>query len=563
MDMNWISMMLWEPSVAHSILLVALVIALGLFLGRIKVCGISLGVTWILFVGIFASAMGLQLDDCTSHFVKEFGLILFIYSIGMQVGPGFFSSFRKGGVTYNLLASGMILMAVGLTVVFAYLFNQDVFAMIGVLYGAVTNTPGLGAAQQTYSDLQQGSSNALFAQGYAMAYPLGVTGIILCIILLKYIFRIDLKAEQNLFAQNNKNNSETLTAVTLQVQNQAVFGKNVKEIQEIAGRRVIMSRILHKDTRDVETVSGKTCVGEGDFLYLVCAPADVKIFQTLIGGSINEMSQKEWNSISETKDIVCGRIVVTNPKLNGKRLGDLALSETFHVAITRVKRAGVDFIADAGLVLQLGDRLTVVGKQSSVQKVQDMLGDSVKKLDQPNVMAIFLGIAVGVLFGSMPIFLPGMPVSFKFGLAGGPLIVSILISKFGSNLKLITYTTSSANLMMREIGICLFMASVGLSAGNGFWDTVIHGGYWWILIGFLITIIPCLTIGVIGRYWCKLSYFTISGILSGATTDPPALAYSNSISGNDQAAVAYSTVYPLSMFLRVITAQVLVIWACG
>jgi putative transport protein len=557
--MDWIVNLFMQPSgVAHSVLLVALTIALGLFLSRVKICGVSLGTTWILFVGIVASHFGLVLDPTTSHFVKEFGLILFIYSIGMQVGPSFFSSFRKGGLSLNMLATGLILLG-GVTAYAIHLITgEDLFSMVGVLYGAVTNTPGLGAAQQTFSDMYNGQQNAHFAQGYAVAYPLGVVGIILCIILIKLIFKINFKEEQALYQANNTKNTTQLRALTIEIQNEAICGKTIAEVQEISGRTCVISRILHRTTQDIELVNEQTTLQKGDQLFLVAEPADAEALKALLGHEVEGMDMEQWNAL-QSNNLVCERVVLTTPSLNGKRLGDLALRKTFNVTVSRVKRSGVDLIAQPHLLLQLGDRLTVVGTEQSVRKIQEMVGDSVKKLDEPNLMATFLGIALGVLLGSLPIFFPGMPVPVKLGLAGGPLIVSILIAKFGPQLKLITYTTSSANMLMRQIGICMFMAAVGLGAGVGFVDTICAGGYWWVLYGFIITVVPCLVIGIIARLFCKLSYFTIAGMISGATTDPPALAYSNSICGNDQASVAYSTVYPLSMFLRVLSAQVLVL----
>jgi putative transport protein len=539
------------------VLLVALTIALGLFLSRIKICGVSLGTTWILFVGIVASHFGLVLDPTTSHFVKEFGLILFIYSIGMQVGPSFFSSFRKGGLSLNMLATGLILLG-GVTAYAIHLITgEDLFSMVGVLYGAVTNTPGLGAAQQTYSDMYN-EQNAHFAQGYAVAYPLGVVGIILCIILIKVIFKINFKEEQALYQANNTKNTTELRALTIEINNEAIAGKTIADVQSISGRQCVISRLLHRKTQDIELVNDKSTLQVGDQLFLVAKPDDAEALKTLLGHEVEGMDMEKWNAL-ESNNLVCERVVVTTPSLNGKRLGDLALRQTFNVTVSRVKRSGVDLIAHPHLLLQLGDRLTVVGTEPSVRKIQEMVGDSVKKLDEPNLMATFLGIALGVLLGSLPIFFPGMPVPVKLGLAGGPLIVSILIAKFGPQLKLITYTTSSANMLMRQIGICMFMAAVGLGAGVGFVDTICAGGYWWVLYGFIITVVPCLVIGIVARLFCKLSYFTIAGMISGATTDPPALAYSNSICGNDQASVAYSTVYPLSMFLRVLSAQILVL----
>lgn len=556
----WFYNLFMGSGVAHSIILVALTIAFGLFLSRVKIAGISLGVTWILFVGIVASHFGLVLDHETSHFVKEFGLILFIYSIGMQVGPGFFSSFRKGGVTLNLLASCIILLGSLTAYLIHVVTGTDLNAMIGVLYGAVTNTPGLGAAQQTFSDMHNGASNSVFAQGYAVAYPLGVIGIILSIVLIKVVFKIDFHREQTLYLANNRKDAEQLRAVTIEISNSGVVGKSMSEIQKIAGRNIVATRIMYQATEDIELVNNDTRLHMGDRLFLVVAPRDLDALTALLGSVIDEMDQKKWDGKSRN-ELVSERLVVTNPKLNGRRLGDLKLRQTFNITITRVRRAGIELIAQPSLILQLGDRVTIVGEKDDVQKLHTVIGDSVKRLDEPQLFATFMGIALGVLLGSIPIFFPAMPVPVKLGLAGGPLIVSIILSNIGPRFHIVTYTTASANLLMRQIGICMFMAAVGLGAGVGFVDTVLDGGYWWVLYGFIITFMPCILVGILARVVFKKSYFTIAGMISGATTDPPALAYSNSICGNDQASVAYSTVYPLSMFLRVLMAQLLVL--CG
>ena len=556
----WFSNLFFTPGVAHSVLLVALTISVGLALSRIKIGGVSLGVTWVLFVGIVASHFGLVLDATTSHFVKEFGLILFIYSIGLQVGPGFFASFRKGGITLNLLATGIVLLGAITAYVIHIITGEDLFAMIGVLYGAVTNTPGLGAAQQTYSDLHDGATNSIFAQGYAVAYPLGVVGIILSIVLIRVFFRINFKDEQRLYEINNRRETARLQAVTLEVTNQAICGRSIQEVSQLSGRDVVITRILHRQNESIELVKAESTIQMGDRIFMVGNAKDIETYTVLLGRKLDDVDQQKWDE-DEHNNLVSERVVVTNPKMQGKRLGDLDLRRTFHVTFTRVKRAGIDLIAQKSLILQLGDRVTVVGSSDNVKKIEELLGNSVKHLDQPMLFSTFLGIALGVLLGSMPIFFPGMPVPVKLGLAGGPLIVSILLSYYGPKFHLITYTTNSAKLLMREIGICMFMAAVGLGAGAGFIDTVLGGGYWWVLYGFIITFMPCMLIGILARVVFHRSYFTIAGMISGAMTDPPALAYSNSICGNDQASVAYSTVYPLTMFLRVLVAQILVLMA--
>lgn len=556
----WFYNLFMGTGVAHSVLLIALTIAFGLALSRVKIAGISLGVTWVLFVGILASHFGLVLDPETSHFVKEFGLILFIYSIGMQVGPGFFSSFKQGGVSLNILATSLVLLGSITAFVIHVITGESLEAMIGVLYGAVTNTPGLGAAQQTFSDMNNGETNSIFAQGYAVAYPLGVVGIILSIILTRYIFKINFEKEQELYNKNNFSEDSQVRGVTLTVTNEAVAGRTIKELHELAGKKVVTTRLMHRQSNDVELATEDTRLEMGDRLYIVAKPADIETYKVLLGTDHSDAD----NAMLEGEDknsLVSERLIVTNTSLQGKRLSDLDLNNTFHVNISRVRRSGIDIVAHSSVVLQIGDRLTVVGTQDNVNKVEKLLGNSVKRLDEPQLFTIFIGIALGVLLGSLPIFFPGMPVPVKLGLAGGPLIVSILVSCYGPKFHLVTYSTTSANLLMREIGICLFMASVGLGAGVGFVDTVLHGGYWWVLYGFIITFLPCMVVAVMARLVFHKSYFTIAGMISGATTDPPALAYSNSICGNDQASIAYSTVYPLTMFLRVLVAQILVLLA--
>ncbi len=556
----WFYNLFMGTGVAHSVLLIALTIAFGLALSRVKIAGISLGVTWVLFVGILASHFGLVLDPETSHFVKEFGLILFIYSIGMQVGPGFFSSFKQGGVSLNILATSLVLLGSITAFVIHVITGESLEAMIGVLYGAVTNTPGLGAAQQTFSDMNNGETNSIFAQGYAVAYPLGVVGIILSIILTRYIFKINFEKEQELYNKNNFSEDSQVRGVTLTVTNEAVAGRTIKELHELAGKKVVTTRLMHRQSNDVELATEDTRLEMGDRLYIVAKPADIETYKVLLGTDHSDADNAMLEG-EEKNSLVSERLIVTNTSLQGKRLSDLDLNNTFHVNISRVRRSGIDIVAHSSVVLQIGDRLTVVGTQDNVNKVEKLLGNSVKRLDEPQLFTIFIGIALGVLLGSLPIFFPGMPVPVKLGLAGGPLIVSILVSCYGPKFHLVTYSTTSANLLMREIGICLFMASVGLGAGVGFVDTVLHGGYWWVLYGFIITFLPCMVVAVMARLVFHKSYFTIAGMISGATTDPPALAYSNSICGNDQASIAYSTVYPLTMFLRVLVAQILVLLA--
>jgi len=559
MDFQWFVNLFTGTGVAHSILLIAVVIAVGLLFARIKIGGISLGITWILFAGIAAGHLGFVLDPTTSHFVKEFGLILFIYSVGIEVGPGFFSSFRKGGITLNMLAAGIVLLGCIITYAIHLITGEDLYAMIGVLYGAVTNTPGLGAAQQTYSDMHNGEFNSVFAQSYAMAYPLGVVGIILSIVLIKWMFKINFEKEQNLYAANQRLNSSQVKVVTLEVINPAIDGKTMADVQRISGREIVATRIMHRSTGDIELVDETTKLQLGDRLFMVATPTDMEPLTVLVGRELTDVDQTKWDSDTHN-ELVSERFVVTNPKLNGRRLGDLKLRSTFHVTITRIRRAGIEIVASPALLIQMGDRVTVVGAKNDVNKLQGLIGNQVKRLDDPNsLMTTFIGIALGVILGSIPIFFPGIPVPVKLGLAGGPLIISILMANFGPRLHLVTYTTTSSVKLMREIGICLFLASVGIGAGDGFFEIVANGGYMWVLYGVFVTVIPLLLIATIARLVYHLSYMTIAGLISGSMTDPPALAYSNALAGTDQAAVAYSTVYPLTMFLRVVSAQVLVL----
>lgn len=555
--MEWLMNLFVGTGVAHSIFLTALVITVGLMLNRIRFGSVALGVTWILFVGITAGQLGCTIDPTTASFIKEFGLILFVYSIGMEVGPGFFSSFRKGGVTLNLLSAGLILIGCVLVLVLHWITGESLVSLTGVMYGAVTNTPGLGAAQQTLLDMT-GTQDPTIAQGYAVAYPLGVVGLILCLLLLKKVLHVDFSAEEKRVSEKNKNLAEQLEAATLQLRNQELIGLSISEVQQKFGHLCIVTRVLHKDSEDVELAGAGTTLQEGDKLFMVGTPDDIRTMSLLIGPRVTNMDENAWDRM-ESNHLSSEKIIVTNPSLNGRRLGDMKLRQTFNVTITRVRRAGVELIATPQLLLQLGDRVTVVGNPNNIHNVCGVLGNSMKKLNEPNLLPYFLGIVLGVILGMMPIMLPGIPVPVKIGLAGGPLIIAILMSRYGPQMKIVTYTTTSANHMVRQIGLSLFLASVGITAGDGFIDMVCDGGYMWILYGFIITFLPALIVGLVARYAFKLSYFSISGMLAGAMTNPPVLAYSQNECDNNQVPVAYSTVYPLTMFLRVVTAQILII----
>ena len=546
---------LWGGGVAHSVLILSLVIAFGIILAKIKIAGISLGVTWILFVGIVFGHFNLSLDEHLLHFLKEYGLILFVYSIGLQVGPGFFSAFKKGGFTLNMLAMTTIFLSVVITIILHFATGVPITTMVGILSGAVTNTPGLGAAQQANSDLN-GIDAPEIAMGYAVAYPLGVVGAILSLLALKYILNINTTKEEA-DAEKGLGHLQELTVrpVTLVIKNEAINGKAIKDIRPLVNRNFVISRIrYHEGNKETELVNSGTILHLDDEILIISNPIDIEAITVFFGKQV----EVEWEQVS--KNLISRRILITKPELNGKTLSQLKIRNNFGANITRINRSGVDLVAAPSLQLQMGDRVTVVGSELAVGHAEKVLGNSMKRLNHPNLIPIFIGIALGCILGSIPFMFPGIPQPVKLGLAGGPLIVSILISRFGPQYKMITYTTMSANLMVREIGISLFLACVGLGAGKGFIETVVNeGGYVWIGYGAIITVIPLLITGLIGRYGCKLNYYTLIGVLSGANTNPPALAYSNDLTSCDAPAVGYATVYPLAMFLRVLTAQLLIL----
>lgn len=553
--MEWIYNLFFGGGIGHSILLVATVIFMGILLGKIKIAGISLGITWILFVGIFFSHFNMRMDPEALHFLKEFGLILFVYSVGLQVGPGFFSSFKKGGMTLNMLAVLIIFLGILTTYVIYKVTGLPITTMVGILSGAVTNTPGLGAAQQAFFDIT-GKEGTDIAMGYAVAYPLGVIGIIVAIILIRRIFRISFEKENEMLQNEREEKAVRATHVSVLVKNPALFGKEVAEIADLIDRKFVISRVLHENS-GIEIAYSRTHLEQGDKLFIIAAKQDIGPIIAFIGERL-DMHRADWEQLDA--NLISRRIVITRSEINGKALADLHLRGGFGVNVTRVNRSGLDLVASPGLELQIGDRITVVGTDKNVGNVEKILGNSLRRLREPNLVPIFLGIALGILLGSIPFTFPGIPQPVKLGLAGGPLIVAILISRFGPHYKLVTYTTMSANLMMREIGISLFLACVGLDAGAGFADTVINGGYAWIGYGFIITFLPLMIVGMIARVVYKINYFTLMGLIAGSTTDPPALAYSNNIAGNDMPSVGYATVYPLTMFLRVLTAQLLVLF---
>lgn len=561
--MDWlINLFTTTDSVAHIVLLYAVVIAIGVYLGKIKVGGISIGVTFVLFAGIAAGHIGFTAPANILSFLQEFGLILFVFMIGLQVGPGFFESFRKGGITLNLLSTVMVLLNVGVMFACYYIFfdtsdPKNLPMMVGTLYGAVTNTPGLGAANETlYSIFSKGEVPQI-ASGYACAYPLGVLGIIGATIAIKYIFGIKLdKEEEELTKEEEENDSVKPHFMDIEVTNSYLEGKTLAQVHNFLNRDFVCSRILHEG--HVSIPNGSTVFHIGDKLFVVCAENDAEAIIAFIGPVINI----DWKKQDEP--MVSKRILVTRSAINGKTLGQMHFSSAYGVNVTRVTRQGMDLFASPSLSLQVGDRIMVVGPEDAVNRVAAVMGNSIKRLDAPNIATIFVGIFIGILFGSIPIALPGIPVPIKLGIAGGPLIIAILIGRYGYKVHLVTYTTTSANMMLREIGLMMFLASVGIKAGDGFLETVIQGdGLKYVYTGFFITIIPIFIIGIIARKKYKFNYFTIMGMIAGIYTDPPALAYANSICSKEAPAVGYSTVYPLSMFLRIFTAQIIVLFFCG
>ncbi|MDD2257503.1 MAG: putative transporter [Bacteroidales bacterium] len=550
--MDWLHSLLWEHSVSHTIFMLGIVIALGVWLGKIKIGGISLGVTWVLFIGLLVSHFGMNADEHIIHFIKEFGLILFVYSVGLQVGPGFFSSFKKDGMRLNALAATIVFIGVLMAVGFYYMTPYPISTIVGVLSGAITNTPGLGAAQEAYNQVH-GSTDPTIALGYAAAYPLGVVGIILSTVLLRFLFRIKLSDETARIEQENKQKTSSFILLSIQVNNPAIAGKSVPEVMDLMESHFIISRIRKSDGTVYLTTSDTTL--ELDDILLVATDS---IEQHRVMAFLGKVVPMDWDS--DNSNLVSRRILVTKDSVNGKTLGSLQLRKSYGINITRINRAGVDFLATPSVSLQIGDRVMVVGPEAAVKNVEMALGNSLKRLDHPNLTPVFIGIALGVLLGSIPFTIPGIPQAVKLGLAGGLLIVSILIGRFGPKFRLNTYTTMSANLMLREVGITLFLACVGISSGEHFVETVFStNGLAWIGMGFAITVVPLLIVGAISRGLLKMDYFEIIGLLAGSTTDPPALAYANDISNNDRPAIAYSTVYPVTMFLRVLTAQLLIL----
>ena len=550
--MNWFNSLFFGNGVPHSIFILTVAIACGIYLGhRLKFKGITLGITWILFCAIAMSHFGMHLDPIVETFAKDFGLILFVYSIGLQVGPSFFSSFGKGGIKLNILAASIVMISCLITYLIHLISGEDMATMTGILSGASTNTPSLGAAEQAFFDIT-GEINPNIASGYAMAYPLGVVGIITVIIGMRWFLRIKIEEEEARVKAESEVQQE-IEYVDILLTNPQVEEAHIRDLSLLCHMHLIVSRLIRPNGED-ELPDVDTVLHVGDRIRVVVDKENMKSV-LLLGMETSLPTNHKAHA-----HLVSRHVVVTKAELNGKRIGDLNIRATYHVSITRIRRAGVELLATRDLRLQLGDRITVVGEERAVNKIESLFGNSTKRLDIPNIASIFLGIAIGVAAGLMPIMLPGLGQPFKLGIAGGSLIVAILMSSFGPKMHIITYTTSSANLMIREIGIAMFLAAVGFGAGKTFIPTLIEGGYIWIGYGIIITLLPLLIVGVIARLWLKLDYFSLMGLIAGSCTSPPALAYSATVSSvTDRAAVVYSTVYPLTMFLRVLMGQLMIL----
>lgn len=542
------------PTIAHTVFVLALVIASGIALSRIKIKGISLGMTWILFTGIAVGHIGVNIDHATLHFIKEFGLILFVFFIGLQVGPGFFSSLKSGGLKLICLAALVIFLGVLTTYALHLITGEPLPTMVGVLSGAVTNTPGLGAAQQAFFDAK-GYDDPTISLGYAVAYPLGVVGIIFTMIIMRYVLRVDFKKEdEGLAAMSNETNLPRRYSV--EFTNEMLEGRDIATAHMLINRPFVVSRLMHA-SGEIVMADGSSKLTIGDRLRVICTEEDSEAILAFFGHPV-EMTAEEWGATAmQSTPLVSRRILITREEINGKKFSDLRLRTRYGINITRVNRAGVDLLPYQGMELQVGDKVMVVGPEAAVQAAEKVLGNSLKKLDHPNLLPVFIGIALGMLLGSLPLM--SIPQPVKLGLAGGPLIIALLIGRFGPHFHLVTYTTMSANLMLREIGLAMFLAAVGIGAGEGFIEAIVGGGYKWVGYGVIITVLPLVIVALIGRLKFKLNYYTLMGLMAGAMTDPPALGFASTSSGNDMPAVSYATVYPVVMFLRVLTAQMLIL----
>jgi putative transport protein len=539
--------------IAHTILLFAVVIATGLWLGKFKIKGVSIGSTWILFVGILLSHFGFRADPTVLSFMKNFGLILFIFSIGLQVGPGFFHAFKSGGISMNLLATMLVLLAVVVTIAIHFITGEDMNTMVGVMSGAVTNTPGLGAAQDTVQNPEMASK---MASAYAVAYPIGVLGVIFLIIWSKSLFKIDLEKEKKDLSEDEGGSDSGARRMHCEVANPAIFEKKISEVVPNAGNNFVISRVMHGNEISIPTKD--TVLHEGDKILLVTKDSEVDSLRIVFGKEV-PLHISDWVKMDEK--IITRRISITKASLTGKKLKDLHIRSHFGVSVTRIIRAGVELVASGNLILQMGDIMQVVGPEAEINAVAQLVGNKPESLSHPNLVPFFFGIALGIIIGMIPFKFSGIPQPVKLGLAGGPLIVAILLGYFGPKLKITTYTTISANMMLREIGISFFLAAVGLGAGENFVSSIVNGGYWWILYGALITLIPVAVTIIIAKVCLKMNFYKICGLVSGGTTDPAVLSFAQDAYGTDYTSVNYATVYPLTMFLRVLAAQVMILLA--
>ncbi len=554
--MDWLYSLFMGEGIAHTVLVLSIVITLGMLLSKIKIAGISIGVTWILFVGIVISHFGMRIDHNTLHFIKEFGLILFIFSIGLQVGPGFFSSFKQGGLRLLACAVSVVILGAAITYALHLATGTPLTTLVGVMSGAVTNTPGLGAAQQAYADMT-GQTEQTIALGYAVAYPLGVVGVILSLIAIRIFTRVNF-TEENKALEAMRAEQTNIERLSVVFTNGALEGHSIAHLRELVNRSFVISRIMHHDGT-ITIADGTSTLKSGERLRVICSPDDSEALVAFLGHTV-EMTKEEWGAGSDLQSqLVSRRIVITKSEINGKTFADLRLRSRYGINITRVNRAGIDLVPYQGMELQIGDRVMVVGNETAIEQVAQVLGNSLKKLREPHLITIFLGIALGVLLGSIPLM--NVPQPIKLGLAGGPLIVALLIGRFGPHFHLVTYTTMSANLMLREVGLAMFLAGVGIGAGDGFFETVVNGGYVWIGYGLLITVLPLIIVGVVARLKMKMNFYTLMGCLSGSMTNPIALGYANTVSGSDMPSLSYATVYPVVMFLRVLVAQMLIMLA--
>lgn len=553
--MNWFTQLFTEPSVAQAVIIYSLVIASGIFLGKIKILGISFGITWVLFVGLIISSFGIIIPKEMEHFCKEFGLILFVYSVGLQVGPGFFASLKKSALLNNAMAAAVVLSGVIITIIFYYTSQNHISILAGVMSGAVTNTPGLAAAQAAVKDLQvTGVDNSTITLAYAVAYPFGVVGIILSLVFLKKILGIDIEKERELHRKLGYIQSSRPQSIHLRLENKLLIGKSIRQIFELIKDPVIISRMHHQGT--IITPTPDLVLSEGDVMQFV-APKKVMDKIKLLVGSESEMDLRT----EPTSNLISRQIVVTRKEITHKRLGDIPQLHHETVTLTRIKRAGIEMVAHGNIYLQLGDTITVVGIKEKVNQFSAVVGNSLKRLEAPDLGPIFFGIVLGVILGSIPFYIPNVPVAVKIGMAGGPLIVALILSRFGNHLYLNNYTTHSANLIVREIGIALFLASVGLGSGHNLMGAFTDGsGYRWIVMGITITMVPLLIIGVIAHKFFRKTYFEICGLLAGSCTDPPALAFALKMAGNDIPSATYATVYPLTMIMRILAAQLLILF---